>query len=181
MIRWFAGHPTAANLLLLLMLAAGLFAAPTLKRETFPDYRPVEVAISVVYRGASAADVEDAVCRRLHDAAKGVEFLDEFTCVSQDNLATATATMHSGGDPLRFLNELQTEVNAISDLPARAEAPIIRELHRRDLVAAIAVSGDMPQRQLENYALRLEDKVMAVNGVASVAIHGVSQRQWQIE
>ncbi|HTN35309.1 MAG TPA: efflux RND transporter permease subunit [Marinobacter sp.] len=181
MIRWFAGHPTAANLLLLLLLGAGLFAAPTLKRETFPDYRPVEVAISVVYRGASAADVEDAVCRRLHDAAKGVEFLDEFTCVSQDNLATATATMHSGGDPLRFLNELQTEVNAISDLPARAEAPIIRELHRRDLVAAIAVSGDMPQRQLENYALRLEDKVMAVNGVASVAIHGVSQRQWQIE
>lgn len=181
MIRWFAGHPTAANLLLLLLVAAGLFAAPSLKRETFPDYRPVEVSINVVYRGASAADVEDAVCRRLHDAAKGVEFLDEFICVSQDNLATATATMSSGGDALRFLNELQTEVNAIADLPARAETPIIRELHRSDLVTAVAVSGDMRQSQLEDYALRLEDKIMAIPGVAKVAIHGVSQRQWQIE
>lgn len=181
MIRWFAGHPTAANLLLLLLVAAGLFAAPSLKRETFPDYRPVKVSINVVYRGASAADVEDAVCRRLYDAAKGVEFLDEFTCVSQDNLATATATMTSGGDSLRFLNELQTEVNAISDLPTRAEAPIIRELHRSDLVAAVAVSGDMLQSQLEDYALRLEDKIMTIPGVANVAIHGVSQRQWQIE
>src|SRR5690554_1417284 len=87
MIRWFAAHPTAANLLLILLLAAGLFAAPHLKRETFPDYRPVEVSVEVVYRGASAADVEDAICRRLFDAVKGVEFLDEFGCVAQDNLA----------------------------------------------------------------------------------------------
>ena len=57
MIRWFAGHPTAANLLLVLIFAAGLMAAPTLKRETFPDFRPVEAEISVVYRGATAEEV----------------------------------------------------------------------------------------------------------------------------
>ena len=127
MIRWFAGHPTAANLLLVLLLAAGLFAAPQLKRETFPDYRPTEVSIEVVYRGASAADVEDAICRRLHDAVKGVDFLDELRCVAQDNLASATATMTAGGDVLRFLDELQTEVRALDTLPDRAEAPVIRE------------------------------------------------------
>ena len=54
MIRWFVGHPTAANLLLILMLAIGVFAAPTLKRETFPDYLPSEVSIQVEYRGAIA-------------------------------------------------------------------------------------------------------------------------------
>ncbi|MDR9435849.1 MAG: efflux RND transporter permease subunit, partial [Thiohalophilus sp.] len=152
MIRWFAGHPTAANLLLIVLLAAGLFAAPSLKRETFPDYRPVEVSVEVVYRGASAGDVEDAVCRRLHDAIKGVDYLDELICVAQDNLASATATMQAGGDPIRFLNEIDTEVNAITDLPVRAEAPVVRELHRSDLVAAVAVAGDMPPDQLEDYA-----------------------------
>ncbi|MGO1693908.1 MAG: efflux RND transporter permease subunit [Marinobacter sp.] len=75
MIRWFADHPTAANLLLILLLAVGLFSAPNLKRETFPDFRPIEVSIDVVYRGASAADVEDAICRRLYDAVKGVDYL----------------------------------------------------------------------------------------------------------
>ncbi|OOF01833.1 acriflavin resistance protein [Salinivibrio sp. MA440] len=180
MIRWFAAHPTAANLLLMLLLAAGLFAAPNLKRETFPDYRPVEVSVEVVYRGASAADVEDAVCRRLHDAVKGVEFLDEFSCVAQDNLASATATMSAGGDAIRFLNEIDTEVSAITELPARADSPVVRELHRSDMVAAVAVSGDMPMHQLEDYALRLEERIMTLPGVAEVAIHGRSQRQWQV-
>jgi multidrug efflux pump subunit AcrB len=181
MIRWFAGHATAANLLLVLLIAAGLFAAPQLKRETFPDYRPVEVTIEVIYRGANAADVEDAVCRRLHDAVKGVEFLDEFVCVAQDNLASATASMTAGGNAIRFLNELQTEVQAINDLPARAESPVVRELHRSDLVAAVAVTGDMSQNQLEDYAVQLENRLMALPGVAKVVIHGISQRQWQVE
>src|SRR5690554_4169274 len=181
MIRWFAAHPTAANLLLILLLAAGLFAAPHLKRETFPDYRPVEVSVEVVYRGASAADVEDAICRRLFDAVKGVEFLDEFGCVAQDNLANATATMAAGGDAIRFLSEIDTEVSAITELPARADPPVVRELHRSDLVAAVAVSGEMLMRQLEEYALRLEERLMTLPGVARVAIHGMSRRQWQVE
>lgn len=124
MIRWFAGHPTAANLLLIVLLAMGLFAAPSLKRETFPDYRPVEVSVEVVYRGAGADDVEDSVCKRLYDAVKGVDYLDEIICAAQDNVASATATMQAGGDPIRFLNDIDTEVNAIADLPVRAEAPV---------------------------------------------------------
>jgi multidrug efflux pump subunit AcrB len=181
MIRWFAAHPTAANLLLILLLAAGLFAAPALKRETFPDYRPVEVGIEVAYRGASAADVEDAVCRRVHEALRGVDFLDELVCVAQDNLASATATMAPGGDPIRFLTDVDAEVNALTDLPARAERPVVRELHRSDLVAAVAVSGDMSLRQLENYASSLEDRLMALPGVAGIEVRGRSQRQWQVE
>lgn len=180
MIRWFAGHPTAANLLLVVLLAAGLFAAPELKRETFPDYRPVEVSVEVEYRGATAADVEDEVCRRIHDAVQGVDRLDEVTCTARDNRASAVATLAQGGDPIRFLNEINTEVAAITDLPERAEEPVVRELHRSDLVAAVAVAGDMPRDRLEDYAYRLEERIMALPGVAEVAIHGISQRQWEV-
>jgi len=180
-IRWFAGHPTAANLLLVVLLAMGLFAAPSLKRETFPDYRPVEVSVEVVYRGASADDVEDAICRRVHDAVKGIDFLDETVCVAQDNVASATISMLAGGDPVRFLSDIDTEINAIDEFPERAEAPVVRELHRSDLVAAVAVAGDMPLDQLEDYAFALERRIMTLPGVASVDIKGVSQRQWQVE
>ncbi|MFO7527280.1 MAG: efflux RND transporter permease subunit [Marinobacter sp.] len=180
MIRWFAGHPTAANLLLIVLLAAGLFASPSLKRETFPDYRPVEVSIEVEYRGATAADVEDEICRRIHDAVKSVDFLDEVVCFAQDNVASAIATMEADGDAIRFLAEIDSEVNAITDLPARAEEPVVREMHRSDLVAAVAVTGEMPIDRLEDYAYRLEDRIMSLPGVAEVSIHGVSQRQWQV-
>ena len=152
-----------------------------MKRETFPDYRPVEVGIEVEYRGASAADVEDAVCRRLQDALQGVDYLDELICVAQDNLASATATMSAGGNPIRFLSDIDTEVNALTDLPARAERPVVRQLHRSDLVAAIAVSGDLPLRQLEDFGLTLRDRLLRLPGVAAVTVRGLATRQWQVE
>ena len=124
---------------LIVLLAMGLFAAPSLKRETFPDYRPVEVSVEVIYRGASADDVEDAICRRVHDAVKGIDFLDETVCVAQDNLASATISMLAGGDPVRFLSDIDTEINAIDEFPERAEAPVVRELHRSDLVSIRAL------------------------------------------
>jgi multidrug efflux pump subunit AcrB len=181
MIRWFAAHPTAANLLLVVLLALGLFSAPALVRETFPDYRPVEAEITVEYRGATAADVEDAICRRLFEALKGIDFLDTFECAAQDHLASAVATMAAGGQAQRFLADLRTEVDAITELPAQAETPVIRELHRSDLVAAVAVSGDLSPLHLESYARALETRLLAVQGVARVHTQGRSQRQWQIE
>lgn len=40
MIRYFARHPTAANLLMLALILIGLTSLPKLKRETFPSLLP---------------------------------------------------------------------------------------------------------------------------------------------
>ena len=68
MIRYFAAHPTGANLLLLFLTVLGLSVLSSLKRETFPDFTPKEIEVRVPYPGASAEDVEEALCRRLEDA-----------------------------------------------------------------------------------------------------------------
>ncbi len=181
MIRWFAGHPTASNLLLIVMLAMGVFSAPTLLRETFPDYSPTEAQITIVYRGASAADVEDAICLRVSDALKGVNNLEELTCSAQDNVANAVAKMEAGGDVGRFLDEVDAEVNAITDFPANADTPIITQLFTTDLVSALAVTGDMSFADLETYANSVEQALFDIDNVAAVKVKGLSQRQWQVE
>ena len=181
MIRWFAAHPTAGNLLLILILAIGLFSAPNLKRETFPDYRPPEVSISMEYRGATAADVEEAICRRFNEVLQRVENMEELTCTARDNMAQAVASMERGGDMGRFLDDIRTAIEALQDLPERAEDPIIEERHRTDLVAALAVSGPMSFNDLEFYADGLEDRLLRLDGVADVVTQGLSQRQWQVE
>ncbi len=181
MIRWFAGHPTASNLLLIVFLATGLFAAPTLLRETFPDYSPTEASITISYRGASATDVEDAICLRVTDALKSVNNMEELTCSAQDNVATAIAAMVPGGNVGAFLDEVESEIGAITDFPAGADAPVIRQLHTTDLVSALAVYGDMAFADLETYVNDLEQKLYEIDNVASIRIKGLSQRQWQIE
>ncbi len=180
MIRWFTEHPTAANLLLVLILAAGVMAAPTLKRETFPDFRPVEAEISVKYRGATAEEVEDAICRRIWDGVESVEGLDELTCTAQGGIARAVATMEPGGTRAGFVNDLRTEVTAIDDFPADADPAIVRELHRTDVVTSVAVAGDLPPAHLERYAAGLQDRLSALPGVARVTMSGFGVRQFRI-
>ncbi|WP_099823598.1 efflux RND transporter permease subunit [Oceaniglobus indicus] len=180
MIRWFAAHPTAANLVLVLILAAGVFAAPTLKRETFPDFRPVEAEISVKYRGATAEEVEDAICRRIWDAVESVEFLGELECTAQNSVARAVATMDPAGDNARFINDLRTEVTAVDDFPAEADPAIVRELHRTDAVTSVAIAGDLPPAHLERYGAALQDRLSALPGVAKVSTSGFGTRQFRI-
>ncbi|TDE37924.1 efflux RND transporter permease subunit [Antarcticimicrobium sediminis] len=180
MIRWFTEHPTAANLLIVLIFAAGLMAAPTLKRETFPDFRAVEAEISVIYRGATAEEVEDAICRRIWDAVESVENLEELTCNAQGGIGRATATMVPGGDSARFVNDLRTEVSAVDDFPEQADPAIVRELHRTDNVTSVAIAGDLPAAHLERYAAGLQDKLSALPGVAKVTMAGFGTRQFRI-
>ncbi len=180
MIRWFIGHPTAGNLLLLLILAAGVLAAPGLLRETFPDFRAVEAEIIVPYRGAAAEDVEGAVCAPLWDGVQGVEGLETFTCLAQTGRARAVATMAPGNDALRFVNSLRTEVSAIDSFPDRADPATVRELHRSDPVTSVAVSGDLPLSELDLYADALSDRLTALPGVARVTLSGLGTRTLSI-
>ena len=75
MISWFARHQTAANLLMAAIMILGLTALPELRRETFPEIQNENVQIRVIYRGATADEVEDAVCRRIEDALLGIVLL----------------------------------------------------------------------------------------------------------
>ena len=51
MITYFVKHPTAANLLMIVMLAIGLLSLGGLRRETLPDASPVEVKVTVAFPG----------------------------------------------------------------------------------------------------------------------------------
>ncbi|MEI4263692.1 efflux RND transporter permease subunit [Roseovarius sp. D0-M9] len=180
MIRWFTGHPTASNLLLLLFMAAGVFAAPGLLRETFPDFRAVETEITVPWRGATAEDVESAICAPLWDAVQGVEGLETLTCTAQIGRARAVATMAPGNDALRFVSSLRTEVATIDTFPASADPAITRELHRTDRVTSVAVSGDLPPGELDLYADALSDRLSVLPGVATVTRSGLGARTLRV-
>lgn len=180
MIRWFTGHPTAGNLLLLLFLAAGVFTVPGLLRETFPDFRAVEAEITVPYRGAAAKDVETAICAPLWDEVQAVEGLETFTCTAQTGRARAVATMAPDHDALRFVNALRTEVSAIDSFPERADPAVVRELHRSDPVTSVAISGDLPLSELDLYADGLSDRLTALPGVTRVTRGGLGERTFSI-
>ncbi|MEM6567308.1 MAG: efflux RND transporter permease subunit [Planctomycetota bacterium] len=181
MIRFFAGHPTAANLLMLVLLAMGLLAVPSLRRATFPDFVSPKVEVRTIYPGATAEDVEEAVCRRIETALESVEQVEEVVSEARENVGIVTLEMAEGGDMTLFLSDVKTEVDAIDDFPDEVEDPIVKSIQRTDMVVSIAVAGDLPITDLKGYCEALKERLLRDPEVSLVTVTGFSQRQIRIE
>ncbi|MEA3411520.1 MAG: efflux RND transporter permease subunit, partial [Pseudomonadota bacterium] len=180
MIRFFANHPTGANLLMLLLLLIGVVSLPTLKRETFPDFTPQEVEVRVPYPGAGSEDVEEVICQRVEDALDGIAEVEEVRCEAMEGVGVIVAKMREGERMARFLDDVRTEVDAIDDFPDTLELPVIRQLGRSDQVVSIAVTGPMSVSDLKTWAEQLKRRLQRLDAVSQVSIEGFSDRQLRV-
>ena len=64
------------NMLMLVILAAGVVFAITLQREMFPESRPDKLLVSAVYPGVQPEDVEKAVTVKIEEAIRGLEGIE---------------------------------------------------------------------------------------------------------
>ena len=172
MIEYFARHPTAANLMMVALVAMGLLSMGQLQRETFPDITPSEVQVRVIYPGATAEEVEEAVCQRIEDAIDGVRFVKELRADAREGLATVTAEMEEGGDFTTFLSDVKSEIDAIDDFPDDIEEPIVSQLGTTDPVLALVVSAPTTTPNLKAYCEQLKDRLQLLPGISLVKIGG---------
>ena len=179
MIRFFAGHPTAANLFMIVFLVAGGLTMPHILRETQPDYAPTEVEIRIRYPGATAEEVEEGICRRVEDAIDGISFVREVRSDAREGLAAIVVEMTEQGDIQTFLSDIEGEVDAIDDFPEEVEEPVISELGRTDPVMSLLVSGPVSPPGLKAYCENLKDRLQEA-GISLVKIDGFSDHQLRV-
>ncbi len=181
MIAWFAHHPNAANLLMAAILILGLVALPGLQRETLPEIANDKVEVRVVYQGATTEEVEDAICRRIEDALDGITDLDETRCEAREGQGIATAVMREGADMARFLDDVNSEIDAIDDFPEQTEQAVVQELGRTDPVVSVAITGPNDPVALKAYAEDVKDRLQGLGEIATISIKGFSDHQIRIE
>ncbi len=181
MIRYFAAHPTAANLLLLMLVVLGIAALPTLERESFPEFASKEVQVTVPYPGATPEDVEQAICKRLEDAIDTVNEVEEIQCQALENSASAIVTMTERGNFARFMDDIKSAVEAIDSFPEQVELPIIEQLARTDQVVDIAITGPLSPPALKAYAEEIKDRLQISPLVSQVTLSGFSEHQLQVK
>ncbi|MBT4888490.1 MAG: efflux RND transporter permease subunit, partial [Rhodospirillales bacterium] len=181
MIRYFANHPTAANLMMVAFLVAGLFAAPQLQRETFPRIEPRYVEVTVPFPGASAEDVEEAICQRIEDSLDAVNYIEEVSCEASESVGKAKIKMVEGQNLDRFLSDIKTEVEAIDNFPDETETMIIKQLGRTDFVASVALVGPKRLVDLKAQAEAVKDRMIVWGNISEVTIQGFSDHQIRIE
>jgi len=180
-IRYFASHPTAANILMIGLIVLGLVALPKLQRDTFPVIPATEVEIRVSYPGATPGEVEDAISQRIEDALDSVTGLVEIRCDAREGRAICTAQMRASADMDEFFNDVKSQVEAITSFPARVEKPSVVKLERTASVASIAITGDMPPEDLYAYAVKVKDRLKSDPRIARVVVKGFSDQDVVVE
>ncbi|MEL6575352.1 MAG: efflux RND transporter permease subunit [Pseudomonadota bacterium] len=183
MIRYFTEHPTAANLVMALLMAIGIVTMPHLLRETFPRVAPRDVEVTIAYPGAAPEEVSRALCTRVETALDGLRQLDEVRCDALANRAVAVAEMRQGGDFARFTADIEAEIRAIEDLPETAETPVVRQLGLLDIVAAVAVTTDGAHELTELRALAedIKARMLRWGGIPQIEVAGFADPEIRIE
>lgn len=180
MIRYFAGHPTAANILMFVILLAGFLVVPGLNKETFPEINTNQVRVTVAYPGAGPGEVEEAICNRLEDATDGISFLEEQRCEARDNVGTLTLDMREAGNLQKFMNDVNSAVDGITQFPDEIEEPVVEELGRTKPVVSVAISSNLAPPELKALAEYYRDKLLALPDIPIVTVTGFSTHQLSV-
>lgn len=159
-IKWMAHHPVSANLLMLVLLLGGLFAATRIKQEVFPDFELDMVRIAVPYPGASPQEVERGILLAVEEAIQGLEGIKKLTSRASEGVGTVTVEMLEGEDIQRLAQEIKAEVDRIATLPGEAEEPKVTILARKRYVVSLALHGNQSERVLREYGEFVRERLL---------------------
>lgn len=180
-LAWFAANHVAANLLMLLIVAAGLLAIFSARLEVFPEMSLDMINIMVPYLGASPADVEEGVCMRVEEAIAGVDGIKRMTSTAGEGMGSTLVEVEEYADVKEVLDDIKAEVDTIITFPKETEKPIISELKTRFKVISIVVYGDVSEQTLKKLADQVRDELTAKENITHATISGVRPYEISIE
>ncbi len=180
-IAWMAANPVAANLLMLLVMLAGVQSIFTLKKEVFPTFPTEMIRITVPYPGSSPEEVEEGVLVKIEEAVQDMEGLDEITSQASEGVGVVTVEMKPRSNMAKALNDVTSRVNAIASFPVETEKPIIEEILSRIRVINLSIYGRLTEHQLTALADRTRDELLNLPGITQVDMAGVRDYEISIE
>ncbi|MDT0681311.1 efflux RND transporter permease subunit [Roseicyclus sp. F158] len=177
---YFTRHRTAANLILVLMIAAGIAAFPNMRAQYFPDIVSDEVDVNVTWTGAGAEDVDRAIVALLEPALLAIEGVAESESRASEGRARIELEFEPGWDMSRATDDVQQAVDGVTNLPDDADEPTVSRSAWRDRVTDTIITGPIGVEQLGRIADTLITRLFA-EGVTRTSIRGIAAPNTLIE
>ena len=179
-LSYFTRHRTLANLLLVILVAAGLMSAPNMRAQFFPDVIVDDVNVGVVWEGAGAEDVDAAIVQVLEPVLLAVEGVDESEARSTEGRASISLEFEPNWDMSRAAADVQSAIDGVTNLPEEAEEPNVSRGGWRDRVTDVVITGPVDPAQLARFADEFVVRLFA-QGVTRTTIQGLAAPQTLIE
>ena len=183
LIAYFAGNPIAANLLMVLLLAAGVAAGLRLPVEDYPEFDLRAVVVRVPAPGASPQEVEEDIVRRLEESVIGLEGVQQVRSTSTESRGTVLVELTAFANADRVLDDVKQAVDNIADFPPpNAESPEVELLKLNREVLTLAVSSSvLDEDALRRAAEEVRSKLLKLPSTARVDLYGARDREISIE
>ena len=181
MIRWFTINDVAANLLMFLIILAGLCTLPTIPMEILPKYEADIINIRIANPGATPEEMERDVVMRVEEAIHDLEGIKEIISTAVEGTSTVDVEVARGYEPRDLMDDLKTRIDAINNFPEQIERPDLKIVQRNHDVISVVVAADMSESDLRRIGEKVRDDLVALNGISQVELTGVRPYEIAIE
>ncbi len=166
-------------------LGYGIFSLAKAKYDVFPEFAVPQIVIQTQASGLSPEQVETLVTLPVENSLNGVAGIDSMHSNSIQGLSVITLTFDAASDIYKDRQVVAERLSTLSgNLPQGVQAPVMVPLTSStgDLLTVGITSTEhslMDLRVLADWTLK--PRLLAVPGVAKVAIFGGDIRQFQIQ
>jgi len=170
-----------AFIIVLIMIGAALY--PRLSVDLLPNIEIPTVLVRCEYEGASPAEIEVEIIRRIEDAVSSLDGIRHISSVAIEDQANISLEFNMGTNVDIAATDIREALNTIRDqLPDGAKEPRIRKIDTNaTTVVQVYLVGDRTQEDLYDFADDvIADKFAAVSGVGEVRVYGSNEMQIHI-
>ncbi|MEM6394989.1 MAG: efflux RND transporter permease subunit [Bacteroidota bacterium] len=179
-LKFFIAHPTIVNLCVLLIVALGLLSFLSTQTRFFPVTKERFVDIAVPYPGATPEEVEEGVLLKIEEELQGIEGIDRLLSTASPSIGRVEVELTEDALADKTLALVKNAVDKINDFPRGVESPVVEKRDIKDLAMAIALTGDISLQQKKDYADKIEEDLLAMQGISDVIIGGTPKQEIEI-
>lgn len=180
-IAWFAANHVAANLLMVLIIVAGLISLSSIRKETNPEFELNMIQITVPYLGAAPQEVEEGVVIKIEEAIQDLQGIKRIRSTSREGSGRVIVEVNPDAELSQVLSDVKLRVDAISTFPALTENPVISKLEINNPVVMIAINGDLNEIARKALGNEIRDDLLQLPDVNSVVFMGDRPYEISIE
>ncbi len=179
-VQYFIKNPIAGNIIMFLILIFGAMSLGKLKSTFFPEVESRIITVTAVYPGSSPEEVERGIVLKVEKQLEGLTGVERVSSVSSENLGLVTVEVIKGYDPEKILQDVKGAVDRISDFPVGLEKIDVVLRENINFAISFALSGRVDLKRLKEVARKVEDELIAKDGISKVEIGGFPDEELEI-
>ena len=179
LIDYAISHARVFFGILIFIIAAGSSTYISIPKEAVPDVNIPIIYVSLSQKGISANDSERLLVKPIEDEVKTVEGIKEIRSTAYTGGGNVLLEFDAGFDADKAMDDIREKVDrAKGDLPKEADEPTVNEVNISAFpIILISLSGNLPDRTLQDLAENLQDEIETIPSVLEAKIGGKRNEQ----